>query len=89
MELLNQFATLHPWYFALLAGVGGFLAKTFVFTSDNAKALVRWYFNWQRAKLKKAGRSPEEIKALMEGEADFLLDVAKEAKTEADAEPKA
>ncbi len=86
MDLINQFAQAHPWYFAIASAAGGFFAKSFIFTKENARKLIKKWFDWQRAKLRKMGKSPAEIKAVMEDEADFLLSAATEAKLEADTE---
>lgn len=83
---INAFAQAHPFYFAAATGIGGFFAKAFIFTKENARKLVRAWFNYQRRALKKAGRSDAEIKAIMEDEADFIMSAATEAKAEADGE---
>lgn len=84
----QQFASAHPIYYAVLAAAGGFYVRHFVVTKENAKRLVKAWFDRQRAALKKAGRSDEEIKSVMQSEAEFLASAAAEATAEADAEGK-
>lgn len=85
--LINQFATAHPYYFAAIASVGGFFAKSFIFTKENARWVIKKWFDKQRAALKKAGRSDAEIQSVMKEEADFIMSAAQEAEDEATASP--
>ena len=85
LAAIQTFASAHPLYYGVATGVGGFLLREFLFTKDNARALIKFWFARQRAALKKAGRSDAEIKAIMEDEADLILAAATEAKAEADA----
>ena len=87
MDLINQFATAHPFYFAALSSVGGFFAKSFIFTQENARWIVKKGFDRQRVALKKAGRSDAQIQSIMKDEADFIMSAAQEAETEATAAP--
>ena len=85
LAAIQAFAAAHPLYYAMATGAGGFLLREFLFTKDNARALIKFWFARQRAALKKAGRTDAEIQSLMEAEADLILAAATEAKTEADA----
>lgn len=85
VDLVNSFATQHPYYFAAAWGVSGFFARAFIFTKENARKIIRGWFDRQRKVLKKLGKNDAEIKAIMQEEADFLLSAATEAKSEADA----
>jgi hypothetical protein len=82
-DQINAFAAAHPWYVAAATTLGGFFLREFVFTNENARAIIKWWFARQRAALKKLGRSDAEVNAAMKCEADFLLSAAQEAETEA------
>lgn len=83
IDTLNQFASAHPWYFAMAAGFGGFFVKSFIFTKNNARRIIRWWFDKQRTQLRRLGKTETEIAEIMEEEADLLLSAAQEAKDEA------
>jgi hypothetical protein len=83
LAAVNAFAAAHPFYFAAATGLGGFFARSFIFTKENARRLIKLWFDKQRAALKKAGSSDAEIQSVMKDEADFLLSAAQEAQAEA------
>jgi hypothetical protein len=84
---VNTFASAHPYYFAVASGLGGFAAKSWLFTQGNARRLVKGYFAWQRAQLKKLGKTDAEIQEIMKGEAALLTAAAQEAQEEAAGAP--
>lgn len=83
LDAINQYATAHPYIFAIACSTVSFFAKAFLFTADNAKKIVRVYFVRQRAAMKKMGASDKAIAATMKEEADFITAAAQEAETEA------
>lgn len=87
LDLLTQAAAQYPLTYGGAAAAIGFAARQFLFTKEAARKLVKFYFDRQRAALRRRGVSEEKIKALMEEEASLLTNIAQEAKAQADAEP--
>ncbi len=49
--LWSSFAAAHPFYAGVGAMVLGFALRSLLFTKENARAAVKWYFDRQRKAL--------------------------------------
>lgn len=84
MDLVTQFASAHPFYYAAITFAIGVAAKHFIpkLTNQGARWLVQRAFALQRAKLKALGMSDKEVEEVLSDEADFLVNAAAQAKAE-------